>query len=52
MQFMNRAAEKFVGLSVEELLGTNAQDMHRTDSLKDNIVQAIAAQIKKGKVMF
>ncbi|XP_064474490.1 high affinity cAMP-specific and IBMX-insensitive 3',5'-cyclic phosphodiesterase 8B-like isoform X2 [Ornithodoros turicata] len=49
IQFMNRAAEKLVGYSVEEMLGANAQELHRTDSLKGDVVQTIAAQIKKGK---
>ncbi|CAN8005229.1 unnamed protein product, partial [Ixodes hexagonus] len=49
IQFMNRAAEKLVGYSVEEMLGVNAQDLHRTDSLKPDVVHTISMQLKKGK---
>ncbi|XP_042144853.1 high affinity cAMP-specific and IBMX-insensitive 3',5'-cyclic phosphodiesterase 8B [Ixodes scapularis] len=49
IQFMNRAAEKLVGYSVEEMLGVNAQELHRTDSLKTDVVQTISTQLKKGK---
>lgn len=49
IQFMNRAAENLVGYSVEEMLGVNAQDFHRTDSLKTEVVQTIRTQLEKGK---
>lgn len=49
IQFMNRAAEKLVGYSVEEMLGVDAQELHRTDSLKADVATSIYTQLKKGK---
>ncbi|XP_077534475.1 high affinity cAMP-specific and IBMX-insensitive 3',5'-cyclic phosphodiesterase 8B-like [Haemaphysalis longicornis] len=49
IQFMNRAAEKLVGHSVEDMLGADAQELHRTDSLKSDVAASIQAQLKKGK---
>ncbi|XP_077516214.1 high affinity cAMP-specific and IBMX-insensitive 3',5'-cyclic phosphodiesterase 8B-like isoform X2 [Amblyomma americanum] len=49
IQFMNRAAEKLVGYSVEEMLGVDAQELHRTDSLKTDVASNINMQLKKGK---
>ncbi|KAL1431264.1 hypothetical protein MTO96_014639 [Rhipicephalus appendiculatus] len=49
IQYMNRAAEKLVGYSVEEMLGVDAQELHRTDSLKTEVATTICTQLKKGK---
>ncbi|KAH7966381.1 hypothetical protein HPB49_015714 [Dermacentor silvarum] len=49
IQYMNRAAEKLVGYSVEEMLGVDAQELHRTDSLKAEVAATICTQLKKGK---
>lgn len=49
IQYMNRAAEKLVGYSVEEMLGVDAQELHRTDSLKTDVASNINMQLKKGK---
>lgn len=49
IQYMNRAAEKLVGYSVEEMLGVDAQELHRTDSLKTEVASTICTQLKKGK---
>ncbi|KAH6940420.1 hypothetical protein HPB50_027570 [Hyalomma asiaticum] len=48
IQFMNRAAEKMVGYSVEEMLGEDAQELHRIDSLKEDVAANIGAQLEKG----
>ncbi|XP_075536952.1 high affinity cAMP-specific and IBMX-insensitive 3',5'-cyclic phosphodiesterase 8B-like [Dermacentor variabilis] len=49
IQFMNRAAEKLVGYSVEEMLGEDAQELHRTDSLKEDVAANISDQLDKGR---
>ncbi|KAH7966959.1 hypothetical protein HPB49_020894 [Dermacentor silvarum] len=49
IQFMNRAAEKLVGYSVEEMLGEDAQELHRTDSLKEDVAANIIDQLDKGR---
>ncbi|XP_065288142.1 high affinity cAMP-specific and IBMX-insensitive 3',5'-cyclic phosphodiesterase 8A-like isoform X2 [Dermacentor albipictus] len=49
VQFMNRAAEKLVGYSVEEMLGEDAQELHRTDSLKEDVAANISDQLEKGR---
>ncbi|XP_077553599.1 high affinity cAMP-specific and IBMX-insensitive 3',5'-cyclic phosphodiesterase 8B-like [Haemaphysalis longicornis] len=49
IQFMNRSAEKLVGYSVEEMLGVDAQELHRTDSLKADVAGSICTQLKKGR---
>ncbi|XP_049270268.1 high affinity cAMP-specific and IBMX-insensitive 3',5'-cyclic phosphodiesterase 8B [Rhipicephalus sanguineus] len=47
IQFMNRAAEKLVGYSVEEMLGEDARELQRNDSLKGDVAANIRAQLEK-----
>ncbi|KAK8767090.1 hypothetical protein V5799_006130 [Amblyomma americanum] len=49
IQFMNRAAEKLAGYSAEEMLGENAQSLHRTASLKADVAGRISTQLDKGR---
>ncbi|XP_077512940.1 high affinity cAMP-specific and IBMX-insensitive 3',5'-cyclic phosphodiesterase 8B-like [Amblyomma americanum] len=49
IQFMNRAAEKLTGYSAEEMLGENAQSLHRTASLKADVAGRISTQLDKGR---
>ncbi|KAL1429885.1 hypothetical protein MTO96_015389 [Rhipicephalus appendiculatus] len=47
IQFMNRAAEKQVGYSVEEMLGEDARELQRDDALKEDVAANIGAQLDK-----
>lgn len=49
IQFMNRAAEKLVGCTVEEMLGVSAHDLHRRENLKMDVGHAINTFLKQGK---
>ncbi|XP_049519008.1 high affinity cAMP-specific and IBMX-insensitive 3',5'-cyclic phosphodiesterase 8B [Dermacentor silvarum] len=47
--YMNCAAEKLVGFSVEEALGTDAQDLHHLALLRPDVAGNISTQLGKGK---
>ncbi|KAK8766315.1 hypothetical protein V5799_006903 [Amblyomma americanum] len=49
IQFMNSAAERLVGYTVEEMLGMDAQELHRKDSLNADVAGSISTQLESGK---
>ncbi|XP_049270243.1 high affinity cAMP-specific and IBMX-insensitive 3',5'-cyclic phosphodiesterase 8B [Rhipicephalus sanguineus] len=49
IQYMNSAAEKLVGFSVEEMLGTDARDLHQIALLRPDVAGDIGTQLSKGK---
>jgi high affinity cAMP-specific and IBMX-insensitive 3',5'-cyclic phosphodiesterase 8 len=50
IQFTNHSVEKLLGFRGDDILGKNAHDLHRTDSMKADIIDSINMQINKGKV--
>jgi len=50
IQFVNHAIEKLLGFRAEDMIGKNAQDLHKTDNYKSEIFENINTQINKGKV--
>ncbi|XP_054160608.1 high affinity cAMP-specific and IBMX-insensitive 3',5'-cyclic phosphodiesterase 8B-like isoform X2 [Oppia nitens] len=49
IQYLNQAIEKMLGFRYEEIIGKNAYDLHRSDSLKTDVVDSINMHINKGK---
>ncbi|XP_075534786.1 high affinity cAMP-specific and IBMX-insensitive 3',5'-cyclic phosphodiesterase 8B-like [Dermacentor variabilis] len=47
--YMNSTAEKLVGFSVEEVLGTDAQDLHHLTLLRPDVAGNISTHLSKGK---
>ncbi|GIY52704.1 hypothetical protein CDAR_280472 [Caerostris darwini] len=49
IQYANKASEKLLGYTVEDLCGKNAQTLCRAESVKADIAESINMQVKKGK---
>nr|XP_037272595.1 high affinity cAMP-specific and IBMX-insensitive 3',5'-cyclic phosphodiesterase 8B-like [Rhipicephalus microplus] len=49
IQYMNSAAEKFVGFSVEEMLGRDARDLYELSLLRPDVAGGIGTLLSEGK---
>jgi len=50
IEFLNTTIERLLGYKVDELIGKNAQELHRVDLIKNDVFENINTTIHKGKV--
>ncbi|RWS28415.1 high affinity cAMP-specific and IBMX-insensitive 3':5'-cyclic phosphodiesterase 8B-like isoform X3 [Leptotrombidium deliense] len=49
IEYMNRSMEKLLGYKLDEMIGKLTNELHKTDSQKNDIYDSINSQLQKGK---